>query len=118
MSIKRVEQGWFAESDQNRPTGILDFLCKVGSVPKSVIRETEAHFGRGASPDEIMRAIGNTHKVVLSALYAQALKRVNTPPLHTAELVRGIEIKSVRRIDIVSRISDLHEVSSPTHLID
>lgn len=109
--VKRVEQGWFAESDQDRPINALDFLCKVDSVPRSVIRETEAHFRRVASPDEIMRTIGKTRKVVLSALYAQALRRVNTPPLRIAELVRGTETKSVRRFDIVVRISDIREVA-------
>ena len=57
-----------------------------------------------------MRAIGNTRKVVLSALYAQALRRINTPPPHTAELVKGTETNSVKRLDIVARILEIHEV--------
>ena len=76
----------------------------------SIVRETEAHFESGASPKEIMRRAGNTQKVVLSAVYARALRRVNTPLSRIAELVKGTEAKSVKRLNIITRILGVCEV--------
>ena len=108
--IKRVERGWFTQADQNKPKEALDYLSKVECVPKSIIRETAAHFRDGVGPDEIVDAIGNTRKVVLSGLYAEVLRRSGTPPTRAEELVRSTEASSVKRSDIVIRILELNRV--------
>lgn len=108
--MKRAKQGWFAEDDQDKPIRAPDFLCKVNAIPPSVIRETETHFESSANPQEIMRAVGNTRKVVLSALYAQVLRRIGTPSSRILELVKMTETKSVRRLDVITRISAIREV--------
>jgi len=88
----------------------LDFLCKVESVPRSIIRETGFHFRKGASPAEVMKAIGNTRKVVLSALYAEALRRTGAPLRSIKELVKATGVSSVKRVDLVARVLELSAV--------
>ena len=108
--VKRVKRGWFTQADQDNPRGTLDFLSKVDCVPRSIILETAAHFRGGASPDEVMVSIGNTNKVVLSALYAEALRRSGVHSTRVEELVRSTERGSIRRFGIVSKILELNGV--------
>ena len=107
---KRVERGWFTRADQDKPMGTLDFLSKVDCVPRSVVREVATHFREGATPEEIMRAVGNTRKVVLSALYKEVLRRSDIPSTRAEELVRSTEVGSVTRLDIVTRVLELNGV--------
>lgn len=105
-----MKQGWFAQDNQDKPKIALDFLCKVGSVPRSIIREAALHFREGSTPAEAMKAIGNTRKVVLSALYAEVLGRTDTPPTRIAELVKATGASSVKRVDLVAMILKLRRV--------
>lgn len=107
---QRVEQGWFTQSDQVNPRSVPDFLCKVYSVPKSIIRDVESHFKDCVTPNETVRALGNTRKVVLSALYAEVLKRSNPSLVHVDRLVKATETRSVKRRDIVEMIVELRQV--------
>ena len=107
-----MERGWFTQADQNKPRGILNFLSKVDCIPKSIIRETAAHFREGASPDEIIDSIGNTRRVALSGLYAEVLRRSDIPSTRAEALVRSTEASSVKRIDIVTRIWELIKVNT------
>ena len=105
-----MEQGWFTRANQDKPAGTLDFLSKVDCVPRSVVRGVATHFREGATPDEIVSAVGNTRKVVLSALYKEVLRRLDTPSTRAEELVRSTEAGSVTRLDIVARILELNRV--------
>lgn len=57
-----------------------------------------------------MRALGNTRKVVLSALYAEVLRRGDHPPAHIDVLVKATEARSVKRLDMVKVIVELRQV--------
>jgi len=105
-----VEQGWFSQSDQEQPKNAPDFLSKVYSVPKSIIRDVELRFKDGLTPNETMRALGSTRRVVLSALYAEVLRRSDPPPTHIEVLVKATEVHSVKRLDIVKTILELRQV--------
>ena len=114
--FQRVEQGWFTQSDQEKPRSPPDFLSKVYSVPKAVIRDVESRFKEGATPNEIMRTLGNTRRVALSALYAEVLKQTNSTRIEA--LVKATEIRSVKRLDIVKMIVELQQVGYIPPLID
>ena len=102
-----MEQGWFTQTNQDKPEGTLNFLTKVDCVPKSVVRKVATYFKGGMSPDEIVGMIGNTRKVVLSALYADVLRRSNVPSTRVEKLVKSTEASSVSRLEITTRILDL-----------
>jgi hypothetical protein len=105
-----VEQGWFTQADQEKPKSVPDFLCKVYSVPRSIIRDVESCFEDGMTPDETMRALGNTRKVVLSALYAEVLRRSDSSPTHIEALIKATEARSFKRPDIAKAIAELRRV--------
>lgn len=109
-NIKRVQRGWFTHANQDNPKETLDFLAKVDCVPRSVVRSVAAHFRKGANADEILGTIGNTRKVVLSALYAEILKRLDIHSTRVEELVKSTEASSVSRFDITTRILELDGV--------
>ena len=88
----------------------MGFLSKVECVPKSVVQEIGAYFRGNASPGDVIGMIGNTRKVVLSALYAEVLKRSTTHATRIEELVRSTEAGSVSRLDLVTRIIELDKV--------
>ena len=106
---KRVTQGWFTPINQDKPSIAPDFLCKVDSMPRSIIREAEVHFKEGASAADVMKTIGSTNKLVLSALYADILREMEAPPTRIKELVKATGMKSVKRIDLVARILELYK---------
>ena len=110
VHIQRVEQGWFTQSDQDKPKGVLDFLSKVYSVPKSITRDAETRFKDGMTPNEVIRTLGNTRRVVISALYSEVLRRCNTSQSHIEVLVKATEARSVTRLDVVKRIVELRQV--------
>jgi len=105
--IKRVKRGWFTHADQDKPKETLDFLARVECVPRSAVRQVAAHFRDGASADQTVGSIGNTRKVVLSALYADVLRRSNVPSARVEELVKSTQANSVSRLDIVTRVLNL-----------
>ena len=57
-----------------------------------------------------MLALGNTRRVVLSALYAEVLRQGDPSPTHIEVLVKATEAHSVKRLDIVKMIVDLLQV--------
>ena len=108
-----MERGWFTQENQDKPKETIDFFSKVDCVPKSIIRETAVHFKENVGAEEILDSIGNTRKVVLSALYAEVLKRLDISSRRIEQLVRSTEASSIRRIDLVSKILQLSRVLSP-----
>jgi len=69
------------------------------------------------SPDEIMRALGNTRKVVLSALYAEILGRGDRSATCIEVLVKATEAHSVKRLNIVKNIIELRQVGRVSPLL-
>lgn len=69
-------------------------------------------------PDEIMRKLGNTRRVALSALYADILRRSHSSPTETEALVRATEPSSVRRLDMVKMIIQLLQVCRTSPFVD
>lgn len=61
-----------------------------------------------------MDSLGCIRKIVLSALYADVLRRSHVPPARVEELVRSTEASSVKRFDVVASILALNGVHHPS----